>query len=107
MIWLPSIITGAILTAFLGSFFRANPFHLSTWGMVLVCLPLSTLAQFAFALAFSRAPVFFVAWFTGSAACAIGAFACSRLIFGEPMGILDLVAIGLVLAGAAILSRPA
>ena len=106
MVWIPFIITGAILTAFLGIFFRSNPFALSIYGMVLITLPFSILAQFAFAQAFNRAPIFFVAWFTGSAACAIMAILFSRLLFDESFHLLDVLGIALVLIGASLLSRP-
>ena len=104
--WIICIVTGGILTALLGSFFRANPFQLPIWELLLVTLPFSTYAQFAFAVAFSQAPVFFVAWFTGSAVCAISAFLFSRLLFGEIMQTLDFLAAALILVGAALLSRP-
>jgi multidrug transporter EmrE-like cation transporter len=105
MNWLACILTGALLTALLGAFFRGNPFSLSISGMVIVSLPFSILAQFAFARAFNTAPVFFIAWFTGSAACALGACFFSRLIFDEKFFPLDGLGIVLVLAGAALLAR--
>ncbi len=105
MLWILFLIVGAILTAGVGAFFRANPFSLPIYGMVGVCLPITILTQVAFAQAFTRAPVFFVAWFCGTAACSISAFFVTYCLFKEKFTGLDILAIATILIGAAILAR--
>ncbi len=104
MTWLICLVIGAVLTALTGAFFHGNPMGLSVWGMVCFTIPITIFAQYAFARAFSTAPVFFVAWFLGTACCSVGAFLVSKYIFLESWKLLDALGVIYILIGAALLA---
>ncbi len=102
--WYLFIVVGALLTAVTAAVFRTNPLTQTIWGMVLLCFPLTLLAQYAFAQAFSTAPKFYVVWFTGTAACSLAALLISRYLFRESWKFLDGLGVFYVLVGAALLA---
>ncbi len=98
--WLVYNLIGAISLALVNSFFKANPWSLSTWGMItMMIIPTFLFTQGGFAHAYRLAPSFMAAWFSGSAFSAICGLLCSLYFFGKQIEAVNSIGIILILSG--------
>jgi len=95
MTWILWALFGAAFLGGVNSFFKANPFNLSVfWLLMAMAIPTTFGTQLGFLLSYKQGPAFHQCWFLGSATSALAGILCSVLIFKNSISFHQALGIG-------------